>query len=73
VDLLPPAEAIALLRDVIGNARVAAEPEATAELATSRCAYLPLALRIAAERAVTPPHATLADLAGELAMVRRTC
>lgn len=37
VDLLPPAEAIALLRDVIGTARVAAEPEATVELA-SRCA-----------------------------------
>ncbi len=68
VDLLPPAEAIALLRDVIGTARVAAEPEATVELA-SRCAYLPLALRIAAERAATHPHATLAGLAGELAVV----
>jgi tetratricopeptide (TPR) repeat protein len=68
VDLLPPAEAIALLRDVIGTARVEAEPQATVELA-SRCAYLPLALRIAAERAVTHPHVTLADLAGELAVV----
>jgi tetratricopeptide (TPR) repeat protein len=68
VDLLPPAEAIALLRDVIGTARVAAEPEATVELA-ARCAYLPLALRIAAERAVTHPHATLAGLAGELAVL----
>jgi tetratricopeptide (TPR) repeat protein len=68
VDLLPPAEAIELLRDVIGTARVAAEPEATVELA-SRCAYLPLALRIAAERAVTHPHVTLAGLAGELAVV----
>ena len=67
VDLLPRSEAIALLRDVIGAARVAAEPEATVELA-SRCAYLPLALRIAAERAVTHPHATLAGLAGELAV-----
>jgi tetratricopeptide (TPR) repeat protein len=68
VDLLPPAGAIALLRDVIGTARVAAEPEAATELA-SQCAYLPLALRIAAERAATHPHATLADLAGELAVV----
>ena len=67
MDLLPPAEAIALLRDVIGVTRVAAEPAATAELA-KRCAYLPLALRIAAERAVTHPHITLADLAGELAV-----
>ncbi len=68
VDLLPPAEAVALLRDVIGTARVTAEPEATAELA-SQCAYLPLALRIAAERAVTHPHATLASLASELTVV----
>jgi tetratricopeptide (TPR) repeat protein/transcriptional regulator with XRE-family HTH domain len=68
VDLLPPAEAIALLRDVIGTARVAAEPDATAELA-SRCAYLPLALRIAAERAATHPHVTLAGLVSELAVV----
>jgi tetratricopeptide (TPR) repeat protein len=67
VDLLPPAEAIALLRDVIGTARVTAEPDATVELA-SRCAYLPLALRIAAERAVIHPHATLAALADELAV-----
>jgi NB-ARC domain len=69
VDLLSQAEAIALLRDIIGNARVAAEPEATAELAR-QCAYLPLALRIAAERAVTHPHTTLADLTDELAVER---
>ncbi|MGH3718036.1 MAG: ATP-binding protein [Pseudonocardiaceae bacterium] len=67
LDLLPPAEAIALLRDVIGDGRVAAEPESAAELA-GRCAYLPLALRIAAERAVTHRHITLAELAGELAV-----
>jgi tetratricopeptide (TPR) repeat protein len=69
MDLLLPAEAITLLRGVIGTARVAAEPEATAALA-SRCAYLPLALRIAAERAATHPHVTLADLAEELAVAR---
>lgn len=68
VDLLPPAEAITLLREVIGTARVAAEPESTAALA-SQCAYLPLALRIAAERAATHPHVTVADLAEELAVV----
>ena len=34
----------------------------------NRCAYLPLALRIAAERAVAHPHITLADLTGELAV-----
>ncbi|MDQ3886766.1 MAG: NB-ARC domain-containing protein, partial [Actinomycetota bacterium] len=67
MDLLPPAEAIALLRDVIGDNRVAAESEAAAELA-KRCAYLPLALRIAAERAVTHPHVPLTDLTDELAV-----
>lgn len=69
VDLLSQPEATALLRDIIGDARVAAEPGATAELAR-RCAYLPLALRIAAERAVTHPYTRLADLAGELAVER---
>lgn len=67
LDLLTPDEAIALLRDVIADRRVVGEPESTAELA-GRCAYLPLALRIAAERAVTHPHVTLAELAGELAV-----
>jgi tetratricopeptide (TPR) repeat protein len=69
VDLLSPAEAVTLLRDIIGDARVTAEPEAAAKLA-SQCAYLPLALRIAAERAVTHRHTTLADLTGELAVER---
>jgi tetratricopeptide (TPR) repeat protein len=69
VDLLSPAEAIALLRGIIGEARVLAEPDATAKLAR-QCAHLPLALRIAAERAVTHPHRTLADLADELAVER---
>jgi tetratricopeptide (TPR) repeat protein len=68
VDLLPPAEAIALLGHVIADHRVAAEPESTVQLA-SRCAYLPLALRLAAERAAAHPHLTLAELAGELAVV----
>ncbi len=68
LDLLAPAEAVELLRDVIGPARVAAEFDSTVELA-SRCAYLPLALRIAAERAATRPHVPLAGLAGELAVV----
>ena len=47
--LLPPAEAVGLLRALIGE-RVDAEPEATATLA-GYCARLPLALRVAAERA----------------------
>ncbi|MCA1702521.1 MAG: tetratricopeptide repeat protein, partial [Actinobacteria bacterium] len=69
LDLLPEDEAIALLRDIVGTERVCAEAEATTKLA-GQCAYLPLALRIAAERAATHPHTTLADLTDELAVER---
>jgi tetratricopeptide (TPR) repeat protein len=47
LDVLPPADAHALLAELLGAARVAAEPAATGEVARL-CAYLPLALRIAA-------------------------
>jgi DNA-binding SARP family transcriptional activator/Flp pilus assembly protein TadD len=63
--LLPPAEAMGLLRALIGE-RVEAEPEATMTLA-GYCARLPLALRVAAERAAASPDVSLADLASELA------
>ena len=68
LDVLPLEEAIALLSALIG-ARVAAEPEAAAELA-SQCCRLPLALRVAAELAATRPAASLAGLTGELADLR---
>jgi len=55
LDLLPPEDAVALLRALIGG-RVVAEPDAAAALA-GQCARLPLALRVAAELAVArPPH-----------------
>jgi DNA-binding SARP family transcriptional activator len=63
--LLPPAEAVGLLRALIGE-RVEAEPEATRTLA-GYCARLPLALRVAAERAAAAPAISLADLTSELA------
>ena len=69
LDPLPPAEAIKLLRQIIGVARVDAEPDVAANLAR-QCAYLPLALRISAERVISRPHFTLADLASELANER---
>jgi len=47
LDVLPDGEARGLLASVLGPERVAAEPAAVAELARL-CAYLPLALRIAA-------------------------
>ncbi|GAA1764566.1 tetratricopeptide repeat protein [Luedemannella helvata] len=64
LDLLTTAEAVALLRTLVGE-RVDAEPVAAADLA-DRCARLPLALRIAAERAVATPGRRLADLADDL-------
>jgi tetratricopeptide (TPR) repeat protein len=65
LDVLPPAESVKLLREIIGPERVDAEPAAAVELAR-RCDYLPLALRIAADRVVTHPHGLLGDLVEEL-------
>ena len=62
---LPEADAIALLRLIIGSAQVDGKPAVAAALAR-RCAYLPLALRIAAERTATHPYSTLSDIADEL-------
>ncbi|HEU4425545.1 MAG TPA: tetratricopeptide repeat protein [Pilimelia sp.] len=64
--LLAPAEATALVAQVIGASRVDAEPDAAAELARL-CAHLPLALHIAAERVAASPDRTLSDLVAELA------
>ena len=66
---LTPAEAIALLRPIIGNARVDDDLDAAIELARL-CVYLPLTLRIAAERVATRPQTTLARLAEEIGVER---
>lgn len=68
LDALPLAEAISLLRSLIGP-RADDDPEAAAELARL-CAGLPLALRIAAELAAGRPAAPLAELVTELAAAR---
>ena len=68
LDVLPLEDAVALLRRLIG-ARVDAEPDKAAELA-DHCCRLPLALRVAAERAVSRPDVPLAGLVGELADLR---
>lgn len=65
LDLLPPQDAVALLRKLICT-RVDEDPDAAGTLA-AHCARLPLALRIAAELAVARPAMTLDSLAGELA------
>ena len=65
LDLLPAGDAVALLRALIGE-RAEADPAATEALA-GLCARLPLALRVAAELAVSRPDAPLAELVAELA------
>ena len=65
LDLLPANDAVALLRELIGD-RVDADLAAAQSLA-SLCARLPLALRVAAELAAARPDRPLAELAAELA------
>ncbi|KUO16971.1 hypothetical protein AQJ91_33370 [Streptomyces dysideae] len=62
---LPEREAIALLRAVTAGYRPEDDEQQLAELA-QLCARLPLALRIAAERAASHPHMRLHDLTADL-------
>jgi DNA-binding SARP family transcriptional activator/tetratricopeptide (TPR) repeat protein len=64
LDLLPLADAVALLRSLIGR-RVDDDPDAAADLARL-CARLPLAIRIATELASARPATPLARLLAEL-------
>jgi DNA-binding SARP family transcriptional activator/tetratricopeptide (TPR) repeat protein len=64
LDVLPPVDAVALLRELIGM-RADAEPQATARLA-DLCCCLPLALRVAAEVAAARPALSLTTLSDEL-------
>ena len=65
LDLLTLDEARELLARLLGPARAAAEPQATGEL-IELCGRLPLALAIAAARAVERPRSPLVRLAAEL-------
>ncbi|MEU7133564.1 BTAD domain-containing putative transcriptional regulator [Streptomyces sp. NPDC046261] len=65
LDVMPPEEALALLRRIIGADRVDAEPRAAAQL-TDVCGSLPLALRIAASRLAAEPGRPLADMVRRL-------
>ncbi len=65
LDVLTESEAVELLERRLGRGRTGAEPAAVAELA-GLCARLPLALSVAAARAVAQPGLPLAVLAGEL-------
>ncbi|REE97625.1 tetratricopeptide repeat protein [Thermomonospora umbrina] len=66
IDVLTPDESIDLIAGIVGPDRVMAEPVAAARLA-SRCAYLPLALRIAAVHVVMGTYGSIAELVDELA------
>jgi DNA-binding SARP family transcriptional activator/tetratricopeptide (TPR) repeat protein len=66
LDVLTSQEAIELLGRLTGRQRVAAEPEAAAQLALW-CGYLPLALRIAGARLAARPTWPVSALAERLA------
>ncbi|MBG6135858.1 AfsR/SARP family transcriptional regulator [Longispora fulva] len=65
IDMLAPDEAVALLARTVPPARAAAEPLALTELAR-RCAYLPLALRIAAANLTSQPRRSISGYVAEL-------
>lgn len=65
LNLLTEAEAYELLVRRLGVGRLAAEPQATAEL-IRLCARLPLALAVAAARAAARPALVLEDIVAEL-------
>ncbi|MGW1230238.1 AfsR/SARP family transcriptional regulator [Streptomyces sp. NPDC002530] len=65
LDVLPREEAHELLVARLGRDRIAAEPEAVAEL-IGLCARLPLALAVTAARAVGRPGFALSAVAAEL-------
>ncbi|MFF0729427.1 ATP-binding protein [Streptomyces sp. NPDC004134] len=62
---LPEPDAVALLRATTAGRRAGDDASQLTELARL-CARLPLALRVAAERAVSRPHLSLGDLLADL-------
>jgi DNA-binding SARP family transcriptional activator/tetratricopeptide (TPR) repeat protein len=65
VEIISPTEATALISKIIGADRVAAETEATKELAAT-CGFLPLSLRIAATNLAMTGGLSVADYVKEL-------
>ncbi|QKG23055.1 AfsR/SARP family transcriptional regulator [Actinomadura verrucosospora] len=59
LDVLTPVQALDLLVHIVGRDRLAAEPEAAAELARM-CGHLPLALRVAGARLAAKAHWSIA-------------
>jgi tetratricopeptide (TPR) repeat protein len=69
LDLFTQREATRLVSQVVGAERVAAEPDAAADL-VRLCARLPLAVRVAASRIATGRHTTLTDVVADIACPR---
>ncbi|MCP2336568.1 AfsR/SARP family transcriptional regulator [Actinomadura rupiterrae] len=69
LDVLPPADATALLERIVGDARPSIEPDAVAEL-LALCGHLPLAIRIAGSRLRNRATWTVAHLVERLRDVR---
>ncbi|OAR24930.1 hypothetical protein A8W25_16200 [Streptomyces sp. ERV7] len=65
LDVFSAGEAVALLTRIVGRARIAAEPEAAAELVAA-CGHLPLAVRIVGARLAQRPVWTVAGLVDRL-------
>jgi DNA-binding SARP family transcriptional activator/tetratricopeptide (TPR) repeat protein len=65
LDALSPDEAGELLARLLGKTRLAAEPKSTMELART-CAFLPLALRVAAATLAWQPDRRIADYVTQL-------
>jgi tetratricopeptide (TPR) repeat protein len=65
LQVLPESDAIEVLRVIMGATRTGDEPELVSELATA-CAQLPLALRVAGQRAAARPLTPLDELLGAL-------
>lgn len=69
INPMPAADARTMLAGVIGTERVAAEPDAVANLIKA-CDHLPLALRIAAANLLDEPSRRIADYVVELTRSR---
>jgi DNA-binding SARP family transcriptional activator len=69
LDVLSTEDAVRLMVGMLGVKRVDAEPRAVRDL-VRLCGNLPLALRIAGDRAATHPHLMMSDLAGDLSNER---
>ncbi|KNB53871.1 AfsR/SARP family transcriptional regulator [Streptomyces caatingaensis] len=70
LDVMPPEEALRLLRRTVGDRAVDAEPEAARALVAA-CGCLPLALRIVASRLAAEPGRSPAGMVRRLADERR--